>query len=230
MKNFILTIFTVSLIGLLLFFYCQNLKTSWELADVTTTTTKVIDDRLMLAKEGMKKISEAWDDLQETSQLSNLVKNSKKEITLEAEKDFFVYSDPKFGFEMKLPNNIFTNNSQDNLAFGDDEISILSFSGKYQTNLIHAVLLIDSSNQSCDNNNSEKININDIDFLCSKPVIDKTAFEYIQNCYTIKNNLCFDIEYGISNFKEKILPMELNIEDVLLKNISFIESNQNTKP
>lgn len=59
MRNFIFTILTVSLIGLLMFLYQQNLKTNWELADITTTTTKVIDERLTVVQEGMKQISEA---------------------------------------------------------------------------------------------------------------------------------------------------------------------------
>ncbi len=225
MKNSIFTILTISLIGLLVFFYQQNLKKSWELADIVTTTTKVVDEQLTVIQESVKQINNAWDELQSTSQMSNLIKNSKEEMTLAKDGDFYVYENKKIGFLVKLPNNIFSNNPADNLTFGDDQTVILLFNGKYKNYPLHVAMLIDNDSQDCWTNESSELKINDIIFRCDKPSFDDQSAEYHIGCYTIKDNWCFKIEYIVGDIKSISLPVEIAVENLLLKNINFVSSN-----
>lgn len=119
------------------------------MADIVTTTTKVVDEQLTVIQESVKQINNAWDELQSTSQMSNLIKNSKEEMTLAKDGDFYVYENKKIGFLVKLPNNIFSNNPADNLTFGDDQTVILLFNGKYKNYPLHVAMLIDNDSQDC---------------------------------------------------------------------------------
>lgn len=208
-----------------MFFYQQDLKVEWKLADMPTTTTKETDDRLAVIQEGLKQINNAWGELQGTSQLSNLIKNSKVEISLAEDGDFYVYENKNIGFTTKLLKSIFSSQPGDNLSFGDDKTLILLFNGKYNTYPLHVAMLIENDIQSCEVKNSSTLKINNINYQCTAGMIDEKALEYNINCYTIKNNWCFDIEYIISGLNNINVPSEIQIENILLNNLNFISPN-----
>lgn len=208
-----------------MFFYQQNLKISWKLADIVTTTTKAVDGQLAVIQEGIKQINNAWNELQGTSQLSNLIKNSKEEMTLVNNGDFYVYENTKIGFSVKLPNNMFLNNPADNLTFGDEQTVILLFNGQYQNYPLHVAMLIENDKQNCWPDDVSEFKINDVSFKCESAFFDDKSREYHINCYVVKDNWCFDIEYAVNDIKSINLPKEIAVENVLLNNINFVLSN-----
>lgn len=165
-------------------------------------------------------VSGALSDLKNIGELSNLLKQDKQEIVLNELDDKYVYENIEFKFGINLDKNIFFKDKEKSFFFKDEDNLILIFMGKYIESNVNLAVLVNNEISNCKKNNFKEVVVNDNTFLCDEPISNNQEGEYGINCVIIKNDLCFDFEYILSNISDKI-PDDILIENILFKNIYF---------
>ena len=215
MKKFIFVIFTLILICLLILLYQWGLNKKEENIDINQTK-----ENLDEIQNTYEHVSGTLSDLKNIGELSNLLKQDKQEIVLNELDDKYVYENIEFKFGINLDKNIFFKDKEKSFFFQDEDNLILIFMGKYIESNVNLAVLANNEINDCKKNNFKEVVVNDNTFLCDEPISNNQEGEYGINCVIIKNDLCFDFEYILSNISDKI-PDDILIENILFKNIYF---------
>ena len=215
MKKFIFVIFTLILVCLLILLYQWGLNKKEENIDINQTKENM--DEIQNTYEH---VSGALSDLKNIGELSNLLKQDKQEVVLNELDNEYVYENIEFKFGINLDKNVFSKDKEKSFFFKDTDNLILIFMGKYIESDVNLAVLVNNEVSNCKKNNFKEVVVNDNTFLCDEPISNNQKKEYGINCVIIKNDLCFDIEYMLSNISDKI-PDDILIENILFRNIYF---------
>jgi len=220
MKNFVLILSTLILITLLVFFYQKSFDKGIDTIQTATEVKKDLNTQTKDLQDTISQINDAFGSLKETSRISNLLKNDRQELVLVDGGDYYIYTNNNLKFEINLDKGVFSNSKDKTFYISDSGNLILVFTGKFNQSEVNLSLLIDKSKTKCDNTGLEKILINDNEFFCGE-IATEEKDNYIVTCNLEKNNICFDLEYTITNIMNNKIDDKLKIEDLILKNIVF---------
>ena len=214
MKNFVFIILTLGLVLLLVFFYQESFDKALVSYNKVQEVKKVQNDM----KDNFIQMNSVLDEFKAMTELSNNLKNNKKELMLEEEDGKLIYFNENVGLKMYFDNKIFSKEKEKNFIFENDSDLIALFGGEYKGKELAISVLIDSDTEKCGEDNFLEMKSGDNVFLCDDSIATGEKYEYGITCSIAKNGLCFNFEY--ISF-EGDLDDTIKVENILLNNLVF---------
>ncbi len=205
---------------LLVFFYQRSFNEGVDLIQKAKDVKTGLNIQTEDLNYTMSQINDAFGSLKETSKLSKLLKSDKKEIQFVDKEGYFVYSNSELKFDIKLDNNIFSNELNKTFFVEDNGNMVLVFTGMSKNSEVNLSLLIDKAEKACELTGLKEMKVNDNIFYCGL-VENEEKDKYIMSCKILRLDTCLNFEYTITNVLNGIIADNLKVENLILKNITF---------